>query len=218
MAKELLFDLDGTLLDSVPAVEAAWLMWANLTGLDFTSLPNFHGRPSRDTLRQIVAPSEVSEAEALIKEFEALTGTGSKAKPGAKALLASIPHGRWALVTSGHRDIALSRMVSAGLPQPHLMVTGNDVTLGKPHPEPFLLGQSSPRHDEEFVVAVEDTVAGLASAKAADCFAIGLVGTMSAEELAPWADILVLSIEDIVVIESLDDGVLLEITPVELTH
>jgi sugar-phosphatase len=211
LAREFLFDLDGTLLDSIPAVERAWELWAIENGINPAELPNFHGRPSRETLSTLVSPDTLDEAVQRIQELETQTGANVQAKEGAVNLLNALPDNRWAVVTSGHRDVSLARMTSAGLPIPQRMVTGDDVERGKPDPEPFLRGQSHAPSDETVVVAFEDTIAGIHSAHAAGCFVIGVAGTHSPDELAGECDVVIETLLDVHILGESDTGVEIEV-------
>ena len=209
--REILFDLDGTLIDSISAVETAWAQWARQRKISYKSLPEFHGRPARETLAHIVEPHEVITAENQIRELEMDSVTTPTAKKGAISLLASLPEDRWSVVTSGHRQVSLHRIKSAGLPLPKVLVSGDDVTHGKPDPEPFRLGQTRSSDDGGVIVAVEDTIAGLQSARQANCFTIGVIGTMSEEALRPWADVVVSGLADITLVQTTPDGLLMAI-------
>lgn len=211
LAREVLFDLDGTLLDSIPAVELAWSMWAKEVGINPETLPNFHGRPSRETLSTLVSRDELEHAVLRIQELETVAGANVQAKPGAISLLSALPSSRWAIVTSGHRDVSLARIASAGLPLPPRMVSGDDVVLGKPDPEPFLKGQSLPITQGTVVVAVEDTVAGMESARAAGCVVIGVAGTHHVQHIAEYCDIAIKSLEEISVGADSENGVELKL-------
>lgn len=211
VAREFLFDLDGTLLDSIPAVERAWELWAQENDLDPDALPNFHGRPSRETLSTLVSPGSLEDAVQRIQELETQTGANVQAKEGAVTLLNALPESRWAIVTSGHRDVSLARMKSAGLPIPQRMVTGDDVEKGKPDPEPFLRGQFQPPRGGTVSVAFEDTIAGIRSAQAAGCTVIAVAGTHSHDELTSMCEIVVQTLSQVQILDQSPAGVEIEV-------
>ena len=164
-----LFDMDGTLLSSILAAERVWARWARKHGLDVDAfLPTIHGKRSVDTVRMANVAGVDPEAEAAwITSEEMLDVEGVHEIAGAKAVLAALPAGRWAVVTSAPRLLALRRLEAAGLPAPPLMIAAEDVARGKPAPDPFLLAA------ERLGVAVgdclvfEDARAGIAAADAA---------------------------------------------------
>ena len=197
-AAELLFDLDGTLIDSIPAVEDAWRQWAAAESIAVPSGTVFHGRTARSLVASMVPPERVEAALARLGELEQHSLVPVVMMAGARDLLATIPAGRWAIVTSAARPVAKARIAAAGVPLPHVLVSGDDVTHGKPHPEPFLSAQRRARSLHP-ALAVEDTVAGLTSARAAGCTTIGITGTATLGELLPHADAVIESLADLTI-------------------
>src|SRR5208282_5112658 len=137
----LLFDLDGVLIDSTPAVARVWRGWAMEHGFDPEMVVRrAHGRPSRITIGELLADPnldvEREDREVERREMEDLEGV--VLLPGAGKLLASLPADRWTIATSCTRALAEVRLRAAGLPVPRAMVTSSDVKVGKPDPEPYL--------------------------------------------------------------------------------
>ncbi len=174
-----LFDMDGTLVNSMAVVDRVWRAWAARHGVETDPLmAALHGVRAIETIRRF-APAGV-DAEA---ETEALTQAeiddieGLVEVSGAAAFLARIPAERWALVTSAPRALALRRLAAAGIPLPEIVITAEDVAHGKPAPDCFLLGA------ERLGVAIgdclvwEDSPAGLAAADAAGAAAIVITET-----------------------------------------
>lgn len=167
-AKGLLFDLDGTLIDSLPAVDRAWRGFAVRHGLSPEDvLARIHGRRSIDSIRALVPHVDPDAEDAWIRNVEATDTAGVLALPGALALLETLPKDRWCVVTSGTSDVARARMAAVGLPLPKFAVYGEDVKRGKPDPEPFATGARLLGLDPVDCVGFEDTDAGLASIVAA---------------------------------------------------
>jgi len=173
-----LFDLDGTLVDSLPAVERAWSNWGARHGIAADEILDFiHGKQAITSLRHFMA----GQSEAAIQaEFLALEKTeaedtdGVWALPGAKALLTQlnalqIP---WAIVTSGSVPVAHARHKAAGLPQPAVFITAEQVAKGKPEPDPYLLGAERLKLSPADCVVVEDAPAGVIAGLAAGCAVI----------------------------------------------
>ncbi|QLG87951.1 HAD-IA family hydrolase [Chitinibacter bivalviorum] len=166
--KGLLFDMDGTLVDSRQCIEQLWRNWALRHKLDFADIQAvMHGRRGIETI-QIVAPhlDAQSEVELLLAE-EALTLEGTVAIAGAHELLRSLAPDQWAVVTSAPRDLALAKLAFAGLPLPTHIVGADDVSEGKPHPAPFAMGAAKLGLSADQCLAFEDASAGVRSAHAA---------------------------------------------------
>lgn len=140
--RAFLFDMDGTLLNSMAAAERVWAAWARRHGLDVEAfLGTIHGVRAIDTINRQALPGVDAQAEARgITEAEIEDVEGVLAIPGAVAFLQSLPAHRWAVVTSAPKALALRRMHAAGLVPPAVMITAEDVDSGKPDPACYLLG------------------------------------------------------------------------------
>ena len=140
--RAFLFDMDGTLLNSMAAAERVWAAWARRHELDVEAfLGTIHGVRAIDTINRQALPGVDAQAEARgITEAEIEDVEGVLAIPGAVAFLQSLPAHRWAVVTSAPKALALRRMHAAGLVPPAVMITAEDVASGKPDPACYLLG------------------------------------------------------------------------------
>jgi sugar-phosphatase len=189
-ADALLFDMDGTLVDSTTAVVRCWTRWMaeyDLVPEDFARFFT-HGRTAAAIIQDVLPAERLADggleaALRRIEELEIADTEGTVALPGAAALLESLPADRWAVVTSATRPLAEIRLKTAGLAAP-LLVTADDVTRGKPDPEPFLLAAEQLGVDPARCVVVEDAPVGLAAGRAAGMRSIAVTTTHSARELA----------------------------------
>ena len=180
----LLFDMDGVLIDSTPAVARVWASWARERGFDPEEVVRkAHGRPSISTVRDYL-PDGDHEAENIIIEQREIDDMGGVVPlPGAFELLSALPLDRWAIVTSCTRPLAEARLTAAGLPRPRTFVTSTDVTHGKPSPEPYIKGAEILGFKPADCVVVEDAPAGIRAGKAAGSSVIGLRTMLRDSEL-----------------------------------
>ena len=207
---ELLFDMDGTLIDSIAAIEDAWARWADAEEISLGPINTLHGRTA-DAIASPLLPSErVEAAVQRLDDIEVESIRAIVALPGALDLVRKIPRDRWGVVTSASRRVALTRLKAGGIPTPSRLISGDDVARGKPDPEPYLLAKFMSTDDSR-ALALEDTVAGLISARGANCLTIGVVGTETAEVLAPYADAVISSLANVQIVQLLDDGIVLKI-------
>ena len=185
MTPPLLFDLDGTLVDSRAVVHRHWRAFCERNGLDFAAvLGVLHGVRSVDTIRA-VAPHLDAPAEAVrIDAGEEVDTEGLALVAGADRVLLGLRAGGWGIVTSGHRALAERRLRAVGLPIPAVMVCGDEIVRGKPDPEGFLAGARLLGVAPETCVAFEDAPAGVLAATAAGMPVVGITTTSSAPALA----------------------------------
>jgi sugar-phosphatase len=164
-----LFDMDGTVLNSIAAAERIWAAWAVRHGVDVeTFLPTIHGVRAIDTITRLNLPGVDAEAQAaFITEAEIEDVEGIVEIPGAAAFLNSLPKDSWAMVTSAPRDLALRRMAAAGIPEPAVMITAEDVKSGKPDPAGYLLAAKRLGLDARDCLIFEDATVGIQAAEAA---------------------------------------------------
>jgi len=179
----ILFDLDGVLLDSTRVVAAQYRRWAVEHGLDPEEVMKAaHGVRTIEVVER-VAPHLDAVAETQKIETREAASDDVVRMPGAVELLRSIPQGRWCVVTSGTRFLAVTRMRKFGVPVPEIMVTADDVKNGKPDPEPYLKGAEWLRVKPAECVVVEDAPAGIQAARGAGMKVVSLPSTYPREEL-----------------------------------
>jgi sugar-phosphatase len=158
-----LFDMDGTILNSTAAAERVWGRWAQEQGLDVEKfLPFMHGKRGIDTITSLKLPGvdPLVEAEKILRgEIDDVVGVA--AIPGAVEFLSALPPERWAIVTSSPIELAKVRLAAAGIPQPRYMVTSEDVTVGKPNPQGYILGSERLGVSPREVLVFEDVLAGI---------------------------------------------------------
>lgn len=180
----LLFDMDGVLIDSTPAVERVWKRWAIEHGFDPEEVVrDAHGRPSIDTVREYLPDADHETKNRLIEQAEIDDIDGVVPLPGALELLTSLPRERWTIVTSCTRPLAEVRIKAAGLPVPQEFVTASDIRNGKPHPEPYLTGAKKLGFSAASCIVIEDAPAGIRAGKAANMRVVAVRTTAGDSEL-----------------------------------
>jgi HAD superfamily hydrolase (TIGR01509 family) len=193
VAAALLFDMDGTLVDSTAVVERTWGAFADRHGVDLSRILAFsHGRRTEETVAAFAPVGVDIEAETRrLVEREVVETEGIVAVAGAAELLTSLPRGSWALVTSASRALAEARMAAAGLPVPPVLVSAGDVTSGKPSPEGYLTAAERLGVAPEEAIVLEDAEAGLLAAVAsgARTLVVGECAAPVAEGLDRVADL-----------------------------
>ena len=180
----VLFDLDGVLVDSTPAVARVWAGWAHEHGFDPGEVVRkAHGRPSITTIRELLPNADHPAENREVERREIADIEGVVPLPGAMELLQALPLDRWAIVTSCTRPLAAVRIGAAGLPKPKHLVTSTDVQHGKPDPEPYLKGAQILGVPAADCLVVEDAPAGIRAGKAAGARVLALRTTASDAEL-----------------------------------
>jgi sugar-phosphatase len=185
LCQAILFDLDGVLVDSTPAVARVWGKWALAHRLPPEKvIAQAHGRRSIETIRALAPHLDANQENRHVEAWEIEDIEGVIALPGAAELLSSLPQERFCIVTSATAALARVRMQAAGLPLPTHLVGADDVLEGKPSPVPYLKGAERLGFPAHECLVFEDAPAGIASAQAAGMQVIALPNTYPAEELA----------------------------------
>lgn len=204
----VLFDMDGTLIDSTTAVRRAWRRWADEEGIEVARLAGTSGLPARRIVTDLVPPERVEQALARYTHIATHDLDGVEVLPGTPAALTATA-GHQAIVTSSSRDVTTARMAAARLALPEVVVTAEDVPDGKPHPAAYLLAAARLGVDPRRCLVVEDTDIGVTSGVAAGCAVLGvgprvtsdggvlaLVPDLSAVRFAVTADSVAVSFAD----------------------
>ncbi|GGQ66143.1 HAD family hydrolase [Streptomyces flaveolus] len=185
-AQALLFDNDGTLVSSLESVRRCWTRWAGEYGImaERFAQVELHGRPAAEIAADLLPADVVPEAVARIEhlEVEDVPNGGVHLLPGTRVFLDALPADRWAVVTSATRRLAEARLDAVGI-LPKTLVAADDITRGKPHPEPYLLGARALGVDPAACVVFEDAPAGLQAGRAAGMTTVALATTHRAAEL-----------------------------------
>jgi len=215
-ASALLFDLDGVLIDSTPAVARVWTRWALDHGFDpADTVARAHGRPSLTTIRELLPNADHEAENRIVERWEIEDLDGVVPLPGVLDLLASIPPTRWTIVTSCTRALAEVRIRRAGLPVPKKFITSTDIVHGKPDPEPYLKAASLLGFPASGCVVFEDAPAGIRSGKSAGAKVIAFRTTATEHELREaGADCIVNNCADVRVNSVAADGMILNLNAI----
>ncbi len=215
--KGILFDMDGILISSLGSVERSWSTWAVSRGVDVgLAIHTAHGCRAIETVRKL-RPDLDDEAELkFIEDLEIADNEGLAVLPGVLSLVAALPGPRWTVVTSATERLARVRLAAGGVAVPERIITADQVTQGKPNPEPYLRGAEILRLDAADCVVFEDSASGTKAGRAAGCTVIGTTFSHSIAELSA-AHYLVTDLTGISV-EVLPDhqGLVLRFTPLSV--
>jgi HAD superfamily hydrolase (TIGR01509 family) len=180
----ILFDMDGTLVDSTPVVERQWKRFAERHGLNYAQIMKVsHGRRNEETIREIAPHLARPEIFAEFDAEEIQDRADVVAVGGSADLLEKLGEHEWAVVTSASRALTRSRLQTVRLPVPHVLIGADDVAQGKPDPEGYLAAARRLGVERRLCVVFEDTVPGLMAARAAGMRGIGIATTFSHREL-----------------------------------
>lgn len=178
----VLFDMDGTLVDSDAAVERGWVRWGEEYGIDADTARRgvLHGSPSDHTIRVLRPDLTGSAMAAAVRRQLELqyTDLGDVVPtPGTHELLAALDRIglRWAVVTSADTRLAGARLGAAGIAAP-LLISVDDISAGKPDPQGYLLAARRLGVDPTRCLVVEDAEPGVRAGRAAGATVAALKG------------------------------------------
>ena len=182
--KGILFDMDGILISSIGSVERSWTKWAHLRGVDpALARKTAHGRRAIETIAKLRPDLDSEQELKVIEDIEVADNEGLTVLPGVLDLLAALPSDRWTVVTSATERLARIRLAAGGIPVPEHLVTADQVTRGKPHPEPFLAGAALLGVAPAECVVFEDSSSGAEAGRAAGCTVVATTFSHPAESL-----------------------------------
>lgn len=169
-----LFDMDGTLVNSIAVVERVWREWAVDNGIEPEAfLQRIHGMRALEVVQREAVPGlDVDEQADMLLQREMDDVNGIVQIPGAAAFLGKLPAGKWAIVTSAARALAERRLAAAGLTPPDVMICAEDVVNGKPDPEGYRKAAEKLGVSPESCVVFEDAPAGI---QAGECMGATVV-------------------------------------------
>ena len=179
----VLFDMDGTLVDSTAAVYRAWARWAVEHGVPEDQMRGHDGIPAASIVAKFLPEAEREAGVLRINELELNDTDGLLVLPGAAEALAALADAPNAIATSCTMPLAKARIASSGLVAPTVLVTADQVEHGKPAPDPYLLAAERLGVDPARCLVVEDAPLGLQAAKAAGCATLAVVTTTAREKL-----------------------------------
>ena len=181
----VLFDIDGTLVDSTAAVERTWTRWAEKYRIGVSELLRVcHGRRTEDTVAMFLPEEQRAAAVAELERLELDDLADITALPGATSLLGLLVLDQWAAVTSGSRALMCARLGAAGLPVPAVLVAAEDVTQGKPDPEGYLAAAAALGKDIRNCLVIEDAPAGVKAGQASGAHVLAIATSHTPPELA----------------------------------
>ena len=200
----VLLDMDGVLISSTGSDERSWLRWARIHGMEGAfSLQSTHGRRTIDTLRALRPDLDPMVELIRLENFDAEDQNGVIALPGAKSLIAALPENAWTIVTSASTGLMKNRLQFVGITLPQNFISADNVTYGKPHPEPYELGARILCVKPPECLVIEDAPSGIKAGKAAGCKVLAVLSSHSADALAE-ADWIVPSLDHVTAIQAND--------------
>lgn len=180
----VLFDLDGVLIDSSTSIARHWANWAAQHDIDVALILRVaHGVRSVETIQQVAPQLDALAEAARLTAWEVADTAGVVAMPGARRLLEALPSTAWTIVTSGSAELAHARLRAAELPVPARLITADDVTSGKPAPEPYLRGAALLGVSPAACVVIEDAPAGIEAGRRAGMRVVGVASTHTRADL-----------------------------------
>jgi mannitol-1-/sugar-/sorbitol-6-phosphatase len=183
--KAILFDMDGTLVDSSAVIDRAWKWWTARHSIELAPIMAVQqGRPNRDVLQEFASHLDIDKEAELFLKFEEEDLQDLAAIPGANEAVREAQGGRWGIVTSANRTLAELRLKATGFAIPETFISAENIRRGKPDPECYLLGAAALEVEPRDCVVFEDAIAGVQAAKAAGMKVVGVMTNLTEADLA----------------------------------
>jgi len=187
-ARGILFDMDGVLIDSEPIHEKAIVALTAELGdplTDHATLYSFKGAPERDMaerLRKLYPSTTLTAEELVLRKIDLYADFFKEVTliRGAKDFVeqSHAKGRRHGLTTSASRSTQRLTFETFGFSRYfEAIVTGEDISRGKPDPQPYLLTASKLGLDPKDCIVIEDSINGVKSGNAAGCTVIALTTT-----------------------------------------
>jgi len=210
----ILFDMDGVLVSSLGSVERSWERWAEARNVDpELAIRTAHGRRAIETVRLLRPDLNDMEELQWLERMEIEDKVGLEILGGVERILESLPQKHWTVVTSATERLARSRMEAAGIRVPLHIVSADEVTHGKPHPEPYRKGAELLGLAPAECLVIEDSASGAQAGHAAGCKVLATLYSHSIESLMN-ADWIVHSLDDVHVLVA-GDSLEVRFIPIE---
>lgn len=206
-----IFDLDGTLVDTYDAHFASWVDVAAIIGheLQEAQFANQFGRMNEPIIRELFdfagrsepSPGEIEElADRKEVHFRSIVEKLFPEMPGATELVESLHQANWHVAAGTSAPMDNANLFRARLGCGSLfetIVTGDDVTNGKPDPEVFLLAAERLGVPPGRCVVIEDAAAGVEAARRAGMASVGFCSKGRTREELSAADLVIDALSDI---------------------
>lgn len=181
--KAIVFDLDGVLVDSMPAIRAYWTEWAHRNGVAAETVLAALHLTAEELIRRFAPSLDASVEARATAAGQAKIESGIVAFEGGRALIDRLPQNGWAVVTSGRRDLALRHLALGRLPVPDVLITAEDTPRGKPDPAGYLLAAERLGIPPTQCLAIEDSPAGVRAARSAGMTVLAVTNSHSVAAL-----------------------------------
>jgi mannitol-1-/sugar-/sorbitol-6-phosphatase len=181
--KAVIFDLDGTLVDSSECIEKIWRKWCVEYNINFNNLIAVsHGRPTLETMKEFLPSADTKMADWFLEQ-EMNETEDLKQIEGAAEFIEKLPKNLWGIATSGVINLASARIEGAGLSIPNVLITADKIEKGKPDPESFIKAAAQLGVKPEECIIFEDSKPGIKAGIASGATVIGIKMHLQEEEM-----------------------------------